>query len=507
MSNIYIQEPPTIGKVLLKTTVGDIDIELWSKETPKACRNFIQLCLEGYYNNTIFHRVVKGFIVQGGDPTGTGTGGESIYGQPFKDEFHTRLRFNRRGLVAMANAGKDDNGSQFFFTFAAAPELQNKHTIFGKVTGETIYNMLKLEEALVDEDERPLYPQKIFKAEVLNNPFPDIVPRRDPAKEQVTEVKKKEKSAGVKNFKLLSFGEEAEEDEEENEVANKMYAGRSKSTHDVLNDPKLSAVPAVDMNQKTKKNKNEVRSENDEDNSNASASEESALSGDEDVSKRGWNSDEEKKETENIRKKLKTEYSKTDQSHKKTVPDAKESESEGEDYYLGQEQDKERKRKMEQIRKEIKDLKREMKNDKQNKETEIKLLAAEKKEKEILKEYNETVAKYKQKKQEMPKKGQSREEFTLSLLSKFQKKLAEAKDKAQNSADQGDDKKDDDSNADSESEEWLTHKLQFEEKLPVLAKDASTKDDDWFEIYDPRNPINKRRRETSKNAMKNKEKQ
>lgn len=499
MSNIYIQEPPTIGKVLLKTSVGDIDIELWSKETPKACRNFIQLCMEEYYNNTIFHRVVKGFIVQGGDPTGTGTGGESIYGQPFKDEFHTRLRFNRRGLVAMANAGKDDNGSQFFFTFAAAPELQNKHTIFGKVTGETVYNMLKLEEALVDEDERPLYPQKIFKAEVLNNPFPDIVPRRQPAKEQVSEVKKKDKISGVKNFKLLSFGEEAEEDEEENEEANKMYAGRSKSTHDILNDPKLSAVPAVNTDQKKK---SEERSENDQDNSSASVSEESSLSGDEEVSKRGWNSDDEKMETTNIRKKLKTEH-----TQKKATPAAKESESEEEDYYLGQEKDKERKRKMEQIRKEIKDLKREMKNDKQNKETEIKLLAAEKKEKEILKEYNETVAKYKQKKQEMPKKGQSREEFTLSLLSKFQKKLAEAKDKAQNIADQESDKKDDDSNAESESEDWLTHKLQFEEKLPVLAKDASTKDDDWFEIYDPRNPINKRRRETSKNAMRNKEKQ
>ena len=71
-------------QVLLKTTVGDIDIELWAKETPKACRNFIQLCEENYYNGTIFHRVVKGFIVQGGDPTGTGTGGESVYGYPFK---------------------------------------------------------------------------------------------------------------------------------------------------------------------------------------------------------------------------------------------------------------------------------------------------------------------------------------------------------------------------------------------------------------------------------------
>ncbi|KAG8303524.1 Peptidyl-prolyl isomerase cwc27 [Homalodisca vitripennis] len=140
-----------IAQILLKTSVGDIDVELWSKEAPKACRNFVQLCLEGYYDGTIFHRVVKGFIVQGGDPTGTGTGGESIYGEPFKDEIHSRLRFNRRGLVAMANAGKDDNASQFFFTLAPTPDLQNKHTIFGKVTGETVFNMIKLEDTLVDQ--------------------------------------------------------------------------------------------------------------------------------------------------------------------------------------------------------------------------------------------------------------------------------------------------------------------------------------------------------------------
>ncbi|KAM8793346.1 LOW QUALITY PROTEIN: spliceosome-associated protein CWC27 homolog [Eudromia elegans] len=130
MNSIYIQEPPTNGKVLLRTMAGDIDIELWSKEAPKACRNFLQLCMEDYYNNTIFHRVVPGFIVQGGDPTGTGSGGDSIYGAPFKDEFHS-LQFNRRGLVAMANAGPHDNGSQFFFTLSCADEL-NKHTIFGK---------------------------------------------------------------------------------------------------------------------------------------------------------------------------------------------------------------------------------------------------------------------------------------------------------------------------------------------------------------------------------------
>lgn len=81
--NILFHHNP-FPQVLLVTTAGDFDIELWSREAPKACRNFVQLCLEGYYDGTIFHRVVPGFIVQGGDPTGTGTGGESIYGKPFK---------------------------------------------------------------------------------------------------------------------------------------------------------------------------------------------------------------------------------------------------------------------------------------------------------------------------------------------------------------------------------------------------------------------------------------
>ena len=103
MSDIYLNEPPTSGKVLLHTSLGDIDIELWSKETPLACRNFIQLSLEGYYDGTTFHRVIKEFMAQGGDPTNTGSGGKSSWGRPFKDEIHGRLKFNHRGLLAMAN--------------------------------------------------------------------------------------------------------------------------------------------------------------------------------------------------------------------------------------------------------------------------------------------------------------------------------------------------------------------------------------------------------------------
>lgn len=257
MSNIYIQEPPTNGKVLLSTTVGDFDIELWSKEAPKACRNFVQLCMEGYYNGTIFHRIIPDFIAQGGDPTGTGDGGESIYGEPFKDEFHSRLRFVRRGLVAMANSGPNDNGSQFFFTLGQTPELQNKHTVFGKVTGNTIYNLVKLQEMEIDSNDRPLYPPKINKTEILSNPFDDIVPRRTEKDLKSEEKKVKSKSKATKNFKLLSFGEEAEENEEIDTKATMEMRGKGKSSHDLTDDPTLSSE-VEDLQERIKPNYDEV---------------------------------------------------------------------------------------------------------------------------------------------------------------------------------------------------------------------------------------------------------
>eukprot|EP00878_Enallax_costatus_P024798 GHUV01026487.1.p1 GENE.GHUV01026487.1~~GHUV01026487.1.p1 ORF type:complete len:180 (+),score=32.63 GHUV01026487.1:331-870(+) len=147
MSTIYNTEPPTKGKVTLKTTVGDLDIELWPKEAPKAVRNFVQLCLEGYYDGCIFHRIIKDFMVQTGDPTGTGEGGESIYSAPFKDEFHSRLKFSHRGLVACANRNEPhSNGSQFFITLDQCEWLDRKNTIFGKIVGDTIYNLLRMND-------------------------------------------------------------------------------------------------------------------------------------------------------------------------------------------------------------------------------------------------------------------------------------------------------------------------------------------------------------------------
>lgn len=104
-------------------------------------------------------------------------GGESIYEDGFPDEFHSRLRFNRRGLVGLANTGQDDNGSQFFITLDRADELTKKHTLFGRVAGDTLFNVMKMTELEVDDNERPLYPPRIKSAEVVLNPFDDIIPR------------------------------------------------------------------------------------------------------------------------------------------------------------------------------------------------------------------------------------------------------------------------------------------------------------------------------------------
>ena len=118
----------------LETSLGKIEIELYAKEVPKTVKNFVGLTLEGYYNGVIFHRVIKDFMIQSGDSTGTGMGGKSIYGNDFEDEFVNRLHHNTPGILSMANGGPNTNRSQFFITVAATPGLDRKHTIFGKVT-------------------------------------------------------------------------------------------------------------------------------------------------------------------------------------------------------------------------------------------------------------------------------------------------------------------------------------------------------------------------------------
>uniref|UniRef100_U5EY38 Spliceosome-associated protein CWC27 homolog n=1 Tax=Corethrella appendiculata TaxID=1370023 RepID=U5EY38_9DIPT len=458
MSNIYIQEPPTSGKVVLKTSVGDIDIELFTKEAPLACRNFIQLCLENYYNNTVFHRLVRDFIVQGGDPNGDGSGGESIFGKPFKDEFHSRLRFVRRGLVAMANSGKNDNGSQFFFTLAATPELQNKHTIFGKVTGETVFNMTKLADGEVDEYEKPIYCHKIIKTNVLINPFTDIIPRQNYKQEEPKHKKEKhsKKEKGVKNFGLLSFGEEANEDEEES-LMNKKFTGM-KSTHDVLTDPKLS-----------KESYAAEKLQNQED--------------EEFLEEKAKDEEEILKTTEMIRNKLKSRKTPAEVCQEQN--EKSDSDSDNSDYDLHADAKKMKLEKVKKIREEIVKLKTDYKNEQKVKEK-SEAVEKSKKEtaKETMKDYFSEHEKYLSKNQNLPKKGASREMHTLELLSKFKSKLQSAKEKPT----VNDEESEDDNS-------WLSHNLRFEDNSAVLARDASTKSDEWYDVYHPRNPLNKRKRE------------
>lgn len=149
--------------VVLETNQGNIEIKLKNDIAPKACENFIKLTEKGYYNGLIFHRVIKGFMIQGGDPTGTGMGGESIWGKPFADEVTPQVKFDGPGILAMANAGPDTNGSQFFITCAKTPWLNMRHTIFGEViTGlETVQ---KIENTPTGADDRPINPQKIIRA-------------------------------------------------------------------------------------------------------------------------------------------------------------------------------------------------------------------------------------------------------------------------------------------------------------------------------------------------------
>lgn len=476
MSNIYIKEPATDGKVLLQTSVGDIDIELWSKEAPLTCRNFVQLCMEGYYDGTIFHRVVPGSIVQGGDPTGTGTGGESIYGKPFKDEFHQRLRFARRGLVAMANAGPNDNTSQFFFTLGPCNDLNKKHTIFGKVTGDTVYNMITLGDVNVDTNERPVNPSMIKKTKVIANPFDDIIPRVEPEKQKkTTEKKKKSQSRATKDYKLLSFGDEAEIDEEESTEVR--FTG-PKSSHDLTHDPRLSSKTAIETPTTPSSGENEENSNKEE---SSSSDEESK-----------------KERTDRIRDKLtKKKTEQTDQVQ--TTGDVTDK-------------IKQMRKESRQIARELSKKKQEEKSDNSNSESDDDV---EDSSNPVFAEYKAQQKEFRAKTSVVKKKGSGREQETLQLLNSFKTKMfAVRKDADWNESDDEIETAtvrnskfslEDDDSDDGDNVGWLMHKLKKDNSELRDAKDMNKDvNEDRYEITDPRNPLNKRRRKEKDDNDRNK---
>ena len=160
------------GLVTLHTTQGPLTFQLFCHLALMTCENFLGLCEEQYYDGTPFHRSVPGFIIQGGDPSGTGTGGKNIFGMPhFRDEFHETLRHSKRGILSMANSGPNTNRSQFFITYKAAPHLDNKHTVFGELIGDMIALDI-LEKLPTNIHNQPKGVEvKIIKTEIHTNPY------------------------------------------------------------------------------------------------------------------------------------------------------------------------------------------------------------------------------------------------------------------------------------------------------------------------------------------------
>lgn len=154
-------------KILLSTNLGDITLELFPEAAPKAVENFVGLTEKGYYDGIIFHRVIRDFMIQWGDPTGSGMGGKSIWMRAFEDEFLDRNLTHKKGVISMANAGRNTNGSQFFIVTAEdASFLDRKHTIFGHVI-EGMDVVENIEASDTDRNDRPMHEVKIITAKVL----------------------------------------------------------------------------------------------------------------------------------------------------------------------------------------------------------------------------------------------------------------------------------------------------------------------------------------------------
>ncbi len=163
LSNVSEGETMTNTKVALETTMGTMVLELYDDKAPITTANFKKLVSQGFYDSTIFHRVIKGFMIQGGDPTGTGTGGPGYF---IKDEFGPGLTHDKKGILSMANAGPNTGGSQFFITLAATPWLDNKHAIFGEIV-EGMDVLDKIGSTPTSPGDRPKTEVKIVKAKIV----------------------------------------------------------------------------------------------------------------------------------------------------------------------------------------------------------------------------------------------------------------------------------------------------------------------------------------------------
>ncbi|KAI5292940.1 Peptidyl-prolyl cis-trans isomerase cyp8 [Ascosphaera acerosa] len=170
------------GYAQIVTTLGALNLELHAEYAPKAVWNFLRLARKGYYDGVAFHRNIRGFMIQGGDPTGTGRGGQSIWGKNFEDEVDNPLKHDARGTVSMANKGRDTNSSQFFIAYRAVPHLDRKHTIFARLVDSpspSSSTLDAMEDTPVDAGNRPVEPIKILQVKIFVDPFEEFLQRKE----------------------------------------------------------------------------------------------------------------------------------------------------------------------------------------------------------------------------------------------------------------------------------------------------------------------------------------
>lgn len=205
----YMLRPKRIkqkGYARISTSLGDLNIELLPEWAPRAVWNFVKLAQKGYYRDTVFHRNIKGFMVQGGDPTGTGRGGKSIWGKPFNDEFEGPERHNARGILSMANKGKNTNTSQFFITYRAVPHLDRKHTIFARVVGGLDTTLKSMELAEVGEKDKPVDDMEILDIVVFVDPFEEWQKERKDKETKDLEAEEIKRQGGTVDDKTTWTG-------------------------------------------------------------------------------------------------------------------------------------------------------------------------------------------------------------------------------------------------------------------------------------------------------------
>ncbi|KAF3003264.1 Peptidyl-prolyl cis-trans isomerase cyp8 [Neopestalotiopsis sp. 37M] len=210
----YMLKPKRIkhkGYARMETNLGDLNIELHPEYAPKAVWNFVRLAQTGYYRGMSFHRNIRNFMIQGGDPTGTGRGGESIWKKNFADEFQGPLTHDSRGMLSMANKGKNTNSSQFFITYRPVKHLDQKHTIFGKVVGGMDV-LKKMEDVPTDGSDRPLNKIVIKDVVIYLDPFEEFQKAKSDRERKEEERKNIALQGGTEDDKTTWTGKRLRQD-------------------------------------------------------------------------------------------------------------------------------------------------------------------------------------------------------------------------------------------------------------------------------------------------------